>query len=120
MIWSWSSITEITITKAALSSQYSSVEATTVILGGKGFSPFVFYFNGKEASGEAEKPWTRVVFFSNFLKTEPQLWRLKTSRPQPQKCSKKPSEKTVDERLLFEVGEAYLATENTISCSCNN
>ena len=118
MIWSWSSITDIT--KAALSSQYSSVEVMTVILGGKGFSPFFFYFNGKEASGEAEKPWTRVVFFSNILKTEPQLWRLKTRLPQPQKCPKKPSEETVDERLLFEVGEAYLATENTISFSCNN
>ena len=68
---------DITITKTALSSQYSSVEATTFILGGKGFSPFVFYFNDKtrlkEASGEAEKPWTRVVFFSNILKTELQL-----------------------------------------------
>ena len=46
--------------KATLSSQYSFVEATAVILGGKGFSPLIFYFNGKtrvkEASGEAEKP----------------------------------------------------------------
>jgi len=113
------------ITKATLSSQYSFVEATTVILGGKGFSPFFFYFNGKtrvkEASGEAEKPWTRVVFFSNILKTELQLWRLKTSRPQPQtECPKKPSEKTVHKRILFEVGEAYMVTENTISFSCNN
>ena len=107
-----------------MSSQYSFVEAKTVTLGGKGFSPFVFYFNGKirvkEASGEAEKPWIRVVFFSNILKTELQLWRLKTSQPQPQKCPKKPSEKTVDKRILFEVGEAYMATENTISFSCSN
>ena len=76
--WSSSSITDIR--KATLSSQYSSVEATTVILGGKGFSPFVFYFNGKtrvkEANGEAEKPWTRVVLFSYILKTKLQLWRL--------------------------------------------